>query len=66
MKPNFICILQGMGERNIAKIVLIRNSRWPSCQYMVKAIQTAFSPELLGRILADILLVAYGASPYIK
>ena len=33
---------------------------------MVKAIQTAFSPELLGRILADISLVAYGASPYIK
>ena len=40
----------GMGERKIAKMVLIRNSRWPPCPYMVKTIQTTSSPELPGRL----------------
>ena len=45
MLPNFICSIQALGERKIAKMVLIRNSRWLTCPNMVKTLQKSSSPE---------------------
>ena len=51
--------------QNLAKKVMIRNSRWPSCPYMVKEFkQLLFQNQWAN--LADILQEAYGAPPYIK
>ena len=33
----------------LMKRAMIQNSRWPSCRYIVKNIQTTSSPEPLGR-----------------
>ena len=31
IQPNFRCSIQALGERKMAKMVLIQNSRWPPC-----------------------------------
>ena len=54
--------------QNLAKKIMIRNSRWPSCPYMVYMVKI-FKRLLLQNHqadLADILHEAYGALPYIK
>ena len=53
------------GYTKFIKKVMIRNSRWLSCPYMVKT----FKRRLLQNHhanLADILQEAHGAPPYIK
>ena len=37
--------IQVLGEQKIAKMVLIRNSRWPPCPNMVKTLQKSTTPE---------------------
>ena len=36
LKPNFMWILLGMGQRKFIKMVQVTWPRWPSCPYMVK------------------------------
>ena len=49
----------------LAKTVMIGNSRWPPCPYMVKIILTTSLPVPPGRLIY-ILHEAYGAPLYIK
>ena len=51
--------------QNLAKKVMIRNSRWPPCPYIVKAFKRLLFQNQ-HTDMADILRKAYGAPPYMK
>ena len=51
--------------QDLAKRAIIGNSSLLSCPYMVKSIQTTFSPETFVQFV-DTLHEAYGAPPYVN
>lgn len=60
-EQNFIGGIQGLGNRKIAKVVMLRNLRWPPCPCMVNI--QMISPEPPN---ADILQEEHGAPPFMK
>ena len=51
--------------QDLAEKVMIKNSRWPSCPYIIKTIETTSSPEPLAD-LANILHEAHGGTSLYK
>ena len=58
MKPNFMWIIHGMGERKFVQMVQVIWPRWPPCPYMVKTLKNL----LLWNQKADDLESWYAAS----
>ena len=58
MKPNFIWIIHGMGERKFVQMVQVTWPRWPPCPYMV----TTLKNFLLWNQMADDLESWYTVS----